>query len=500
MKIKKIFLSFIVSLSLIFSNIFVVPVSAADVPSWLQPIIDIKDSVEDAANITVDALKQSFIGALQGAGFIFDAGRVTTQALIDFLRGYNNGQFTNNNTASDQEVIDNASRYFINNTVLTDNSIEYNSNSKNLTVGLANDIINNSGFKYVYSYIFSSVSVSDFPNRDVYLAFQNIVNDTNNNFYTVFRGQGNWYCLTTDNDNIGFVVNGSNSPDNVLGYYGVPYDLTTWEYLGNYGNSEDFESYIYDSESLEFVESVTDVPSLGAGQKTLFSTERNKPFKYSWVGIDWSISYSQSKTYKIYMTLNDLKNDSVGRSSYFVSDKWSNFVNSNNSTYTVDSSNSNNISYGDTISYINNYYTDNGSFPDPTNIQIYIDNNIGPSPSPTPSPTPSPDDSGGSGSGGSGGSGGIDLGWLGTLGQLIGQIVSAIGNFFTGVLQGIVNALTSVLGFLSDTISSLGETLPNAFFDFIGAIFGWLPDPMMNTLKALFLMMVLVGVISIFRR
>lgn len=68
------------------------------------------------------------------------------------------------------------------------------------------------------------------------------------------------------------------------------------------------------------------------------------------------------------------------------------------------------------------------------------------------------------------------------------------------MLQGIVNALSSVLGFLSDTISSLGETLPTAFFDFIGAIFGWLPDPMMNTLKALFLMMVLVGVISIFRR
>lgn len=480
MKIKKIFLSLIVSLSLIFSNIFVVPVSAANITSWLQPIIDVYNSVDNAANITADALKQSFIGALQGAGFIFDAGRVTTQALIDFLRGYNNGQFTNNNTASDQEVIDNAARYFINNTVLTDNSIEYNSNSKNLTVGLANDIINNSGYRYVYSARLID-HINDFSDGTYYNALRQFMNDHSNDFIYIRGIQfgGSVYVGSSLNP---FVLDATFPNLNV--YFGYAYGYSDWE-------KEVLEFYSYDSVKHEFVRDTSGDYSPRFGiPYTDFSS--------AWYSADWNwFSLNDFKVAKLYYTLNDLKADSIGIAPFYISDKWRNFVNSNNSTYTVDSSNSNNITYGDTNNWITNYYTDNGIYPDPTQISVYIDNNIPPSPSPTP--TPGPDDPGG-GSGGSGGNGGIDLGWLGTLGQLIGQIVSAIGNFFTGVLQGIVNALTSVLGFLSDTISSLGETLPTAFFDFIGSIFGWLPDPMMNTLKSLFLMMVLVGVISIFRR
>lgn len=482
MKIKKIFLSFIVSLSLIFSNIFVVPVSASSVPSWLQPIIDVYDSVNDAANITADALKQSFIGALQGAGFIFDAGRVTTQALLDFLRGYNNGQFTNNNTASDQEVIDNASRYFINNTVLTDNSIEYNSNSKNLTVGFANDIINNSGYRYVYTVNLID-NVRLWPDGVKYNALRSLISSKQSDYICCYYDYtGVLQCFSK---NVGIVWN--NNYNNVFGCR--CYNKASWEYLLS------SEVYKFNTSSQVF-----DLVNTGNGSGGAFGKDPNSILTASTIGnANIFFTVGEINSYKMFMSLDDLKAESIGVSPYYVSDKWNNFINSNNSTYTVDSSNSNNITYGDTNNWINNYYTDNGNYPDPTNIQIYIDNNIPPSPTPTPTPTPTPGPDDPSG-GGSGGSGGIDLGWLGTLGQLIGQIVSAIGNFFTGVLQGIVNALSSVLGFLSDTISSLGETLPTTFFDFIGAIFGWLPDPMMITLKALFLMMVFVGVISIFRR
>lgn len=115
--------------------------------------------------------------------------------------------------------------------------------------------------------------------------------------------------------------------------------------------------------------------------------------------------------------------------------------------------------------------------------------------------------SGGS-SGGSGGSGDgsdFDLGFLGTIGRLIGSLITGIGNLLTGVLEGIVNVIIGedgnggIVGTVRNVITNLLDLFDNDFAELFSTVFDWLPPEIITLITAALTFSLLFGIIKMIR-
>lgn len=169
---------------------------------------------------------------------------------------------------------------------------------------------------------------------------------------------------------------------------------------------------------------------------------------------------------------------------YYNNEVWQDFSKSSGD-YVFSPSNINTVSYGDTISYIDNYIQDKGYPPTIPDININIENennnNV----------------NGGSGGGGSGGDdsgGGSGSGtdgifdFLSDLGAVLGNLIKNLGQAITNIIKGI-----------SDLVTSIVTDLPTVFFDFIGAIFGWLPEEWVTLLSLSLAAMLIWGIVKVIR-
>lgn len=496
MKTKKVITSLILTITILVLNI--VP-AKADVFDWANPLVNLAEEVanlqNNAVNVVGDTLRNTVSGCLRGAGFIFNGAGLTLSTLADYISTYNNGELDGN---SEQDIVNNAAEYLIGNTTINDSSVVYNNNSKSLLVHIADEIISNSGYKYVYSNRLID-HINDYSNGEYYNAIrQFLVNNPNKAVY--LRGENYGYELYVGSKNTGYVLDGTFPNLNV--YMCYSYNYNTWKV-------EPFTHYVY--QNGEFIEDSTNNAVIRFGVPYDYTNARWYPADYNWFALN---IYNVNK---MYMTLNDMKADSVGISPYYVSDSWNKFVNSNNTTYTIDNNNSNNITYGDVNSWINNYYGDNGEYPKPTDINIYIDNNI---------PEPGGDNPGGEGGeGGQGGSSTITnnnspvfnnnpnininllptvsgnspgegsgngisniFGFLSQIGEILGDFIKNIGEVLADVLEGIASVVTGLV-----------ESLPTVFGDFMGALIGWLPTELQALITLSITAMIIVGLIKLFR-
>ena len=463
-KVKRVFCVFIISM-LIFLNVNICFASETTTPSWLQPILRLVELGQTPAEITSEMLKDSMLNGLRGVGFIATETSSVISDLISFLRGYNNGQFGGQNE-TDEQIIQNASTYFINNINTTDNSISYNNNSATLLKSYADDIVSRSGYKYVYSYRLID-HVTEFNDGTYYNALrQFIVNNSDKNVY--IRGEGYGGSIYVGSKSDVFVNDGAFPSLNA--YLVNSFNITSYQQTS-------FEYYTYSDGAF-----IRDSTGDGAVRFSVPYDRSNN----NWYMADYGwFSVGGYNVNKMYMTFQDMQLDSQGVSPYYVSSNWQNFgVNGN---YSYDSSNSNNVTYGDVINYITEYQESNNDYPSPTTINVYIDNN-------NPS---GGGNSGGSGGGNGGGSGIGDV--LGTLGSLIGSLISGIGQFLIGIFQGLVNAINSLLSLIGDAIGGIVESIPSAFNDFMTAILGWLPPEWTAIISASLLIMVIVGIIKLIR-
>lgn len=148
---------------------------------------------------------------------------------------------------------------------------------------------------------------------------------------------------------------------------------------------------------------------------------------------------------------------------YYNNQTWSDFS-SSTGDYTVDNSNVNTVTYGDVVSYVNDYHDTNNNYPDNSTVNNWIEttnnNNTG-------------GGSGGSG-GDSGGSGIVSI--LSALGKAIADLITGIVAFITEIIGGLVEAITGLLTTLTDLISNFTESIPNIFSPLLGWLFDGLPD------------------------
>lgn len=162
-----------------------------------------------------------------------------------------------------------------------------------------------------------------------------------------------------------------------------------------------------------------------------------------------------------------------------------------NSNMTKDSYNTttsnidNSMTSQDVYNYVNNYYNSNdGNYPSPSQINVYIENNI---------PENNPSGGGGGGSGGSGGSGSGDgetgiFDFLSKIGEVLGNLIKNLGNVLSELVEGIAS-----------TITALFESIPTVFGDFLGALLGWLPAELRALITLSISAIVIVGLIKLFR-
>lgn len=411
---------------------------------------------------------------LKDLGFLFDNSRLHPTPL-EMAEAINQNDQNANVQANEESI----NSYLEQNITETDNSITYNNNSKYFLNWYANQIMSQSGFYYAYSYNILN-SLNQIQDGVRYNALRKFLIEHQNDGICFFENINyygvNDFIFVYDDNNIGFVRSGTTN-DQITNVVAI--DKSTWQSITF--SIDNCTVYGWTNPDEDYVE--LDSFPLAAGAIMLAMNDSQSLIYFGYLN---AVNINGYRLYKVFYTLEDLKAEQQGISPYYISDKWNNFVNSNNTTYTVDSSNSNNVTYGDTNNWINNYYTDNGTYPDPTQITIYIDNNI-PVPNPTPTPTPVPDDPGGGGSGGSGSDANI-FDFLSDLGAVLGNLIKNLGKAITDIIEGI-----------SEVITGLMESIPVVFNDFLGALIGWLPPELRLLISLTISAMVLVGLIHLFK-
>lgn len=377
---------------------------------------------------------------------------------------------------------------------------------------------------------------------------QNLIKQYQEDYWIVIGASGgsqsNWYYHFIKKDKVGAIYNSEQG----LYMYRV-YFINSQSFTDKLANDDDMFYYTkaYNGSLSQRYNLTTnyrynyDPPSTGTSNNYLTKfVNQKKQFISSEIGIgpssvnNFTVSYG--KIYPITLYSSESLFSSVARNEapYYESQIWKDFAGSSG-TYTIDSNNMNQITYGDVVTYNNNYYDRNGNYPSMPDIQIYIDNN---DPEDNNSGGGSGGEGGEGGQGGQGGQGGIGgaggtanvtnnnnptfnnnpnininlglpsisdntvsgngagsaggvgniFGFLSQIGKVIGELIKNIGQVLADILEGIVSV-----------VSSLVESIPTVFGEFMGALIGWLPPELQALITLSITAMIIVGLIKLFR-
>ena len=296
---------------------------------------------------------------------------------------------------------------------------------------------------------------------------------------------------TLNTNNYGFVYNSKGTEV----YDTIPYNLNTFNRYtrGNPGYNNPYEDgvTVYFWQNGVFTLVTHRAGNYNTAYENFYFMERNYTYRATDFDIpDWTnnwnclcVSYGHVKEIPIYGTKPLLESSERGTMPYYYNNTvWQDFS-SSTGDYTFSPTNINTVTYGDTVSYINDYHDTNNNYPDNSTVNNWINNtneeNI----------TNNGGGSGGDDSGGGSGSGtdGI-FDFLSDLGAVLGNLIKNLGQAITNIIKGI-----------SDLVTSIVTDLPTVFFDFIGAIFGWLPDEWVTLLSLSLAAMLIWGIVKVIR-
>lgn len=486
---------------------------------------------------TNDPIEQSIVeftgGILKGynkllryAGIIIDAGIEASRSYGNFVKARLIALGLLESDATDEDV-----KEFFDQNISTDGeNVTYSPQMVTYIKNEINDIFNNYGFRYVYS-IDLNLNVAKFQDAVFYAKLSQMLSTYENaqaNLWVVTQ-QGKSYFVSFNKDIEYAFVYWKPYSGQGINYYDVScWNFNTWNQLNPLSNN-DFSIFEYDNNTQEFI----DAESINLGYNTtnqLFGVEPSTNLSYLAGNYNYFLSKNGNKVYKMYATIDDMKSGSVGQQRYYVSDSYNDFSQVTTGSYNT-TNDSHNITYGDITTYINKYYDDNGTNPNPTEIYIYINNNI-----PDSDPSNPDNPSGGNGgTGGSGGnatatatanngnvnvtinnnpsitlglptlsgngvsgntvsgngiSGGVDniFGFISYLGQVLGNLIKNVGNALVDLVEGI-----------AEIIASIFEAIPNVFNDFMTGVFGWLPAELRALIVLAISAMLIVGIIKLIR-
>lgn len=500
---KKRIISILIICFLI-TNIYSVNVFAAI--SWNSFTQALKDYPSDVSSGFKD-LKDIIFSAL---GFLVYGEDIYLGDAIDVIVDNNLSNDIDNNS-TDKEVGD----WIYSNMTVSDNSVVINDDLKVFIEGLKQKVVDNNEYYVLSAFDLNKSSNGAFWSDKTHLqAIKDLCQIYQNDYYIFYFGS-NLYdgrvqlIVGLPKSSYGFCINKSGltsltDKDMYFNAYGVNIDGSAI-----YGNPAptgvkcwgyDSSNHVYNEGSWNKV-TVSQAPMkfclpkdniyLGpvSTMGTYWQNDTSNGDYTKYKGKPISVGYQEIILYK---NFNTFSSSSTGVQPYYYNNSvWQNFS-SSSGDYTLTNSNYNSVTYGDTVSYINDYHDTNNNYPDNSTVNNWVNttnnnnNNSG-------------DDSGG----GSGGSGSDDSGsifdWLKTLGKVIGDLISGVGNFLSEIVAGLVDAITNLLDAITTLITGVLESLTNIFSGLIEFIFAGLPDDIRNVLSLALTVAILISVLKLIR-
>lgn len=397
-------------------------------------------------------------------GVIINQNRLE-ESFEDYLSEYREN---NNISGSNQDFISNNTNISYQNGSSGDAVIEFSQTLRQVMRDWIDAYLDsNTGFIYGYSVGTAQFS-SIYPSQTDYHNFLNFVSDHDSSilignlystgyFYQIYEITGNKPQFVLKNTSNG-IINTS-----------VSINWSTVQYT-------DYVIWSYDTSTHEWISTT---PSQGSA----FPWRQNIYFKES-IGItslqDACVLDLNSSQYIIYKSDSAMRNGTEGIQDYYtVSDSYNSSISGSYNTTTNNVSNT--LTNSDVNNYINNYYVQNGSYPTPNQVNVYITNNI----------DNGSDSGGGSGGDNGGGSDNSNI-WefLDSIGEFIGHLISSLGE----VLSGILSLLTDVIDlFIGE------EGLPNVFSQLVSYYLGFLPEEFLRLIELFVVCVLIVGVIKLIR-
>lgn len=461
--------------------------------SYKRGVQGLKDALDvDMDRTTAWTLDQMFT-VLQGIGFYVNPTNFDQKwnLIKEFIK--NTGLFGVSSDASDQEVLNGINSSFYDSTVITDSEINFNQYGTDLKT-LADYYASQCGYYYAYSFAYSD-NVGWFSTVNQYNEYIRNAAAIN------FGFKGGQYCIGVYPNNVSSNFAFVGAYNNVGGLYpnvvqGISFvdrdtGVTIKDLSGFQVNQQGtLYGYTPGSNGVTGIKmSLSPSSSFGTSQGTYLFT-------------------GSSQKFKVYNSVQDILYDDLGQSPYYTDNSYS------NNSGVINSGTYKPVTYGDITNYINSFNTENGSYPSPNEINIYINNYVPDNPSNPDNPSGGGDSGSGSGSfvnnnqpvfnnnpsinvnlgGGSGGTvsgngiGGI-FDFLGTIGSLLGDLIKGIGEALVGILEGITSAVQVVV-----------EGIPNVLAPLIGFVFEGLPEEITALMTLGITAVLLIAIVKAIRK
>lgn len=429
----------------------------------------VRTAVEDAvSNQEKSNAIRDWIGKNTNlSGFIYDFAEVTPtyQTILSCLPDSVKNGLGNNPT--EEQVLDATKNFILNNQTVSNNQIV---NDNDINTFIKNNVSNyedTTGYKIGYSFDLTR-NAQKFSSAAMLEALKQSVSGVHYpNWYCVWSS-GTSMCKVPKNNYSFLVTNNSNSNF----YICTIYSNDSWTTTPDTG---DYEKYSWNANNGDY----TTDNSLYRSQLAGLYIGKTKDDQGS-IG-NPLIMTNGNYEIPVYTSLNSLKQYSVGQKPYYYNnDVWQDFSTSSNG-YTWSPTNINTVTYGDVTNYVNDYHDTNNNYPDNSTVNNWIEETN------TENITNNGGGSGGNGGGSGSGSDGI-FDFLSDLGSVLGNLISNLGQAITNIIKGI-----------SDLVTSIVTDLPTVFFDFIGAIFGWLPEEWVTLLSLSLAAMLIWGIVKVIR-
>ena len=454
-------------------------------------LIDFKEDTEEyitsggLAYDATSALKNWIHRGFQSVGFIIDE----VQDTLGIKRAINQVDSTINDNSSDEEV----NEWIRNNLTVSGNNVEFSNDLRQSIYNYASDYSSENP-AYCYSYGLFEISGNNYLPRNTGV-FRSV--SQYEKALDLIKGAMPGNVINYDKNNLWWINNPSS------GYQMLyRFDLTQHPYLILKPRDS---GTITDRFIPNFIDGYTNTTLTSADyaykwngtdwepqEATSFNNNTNRYITLSKnpkrESSDWAICINYiSRAYRFYPRGQSVNaQDILTQPYYYNNDVWNDFS-STTGDYVVTDENINTVTYGDTVNYINSFNTENGYPPSSSDININIENINDENKNPSGGGGSGGDDNGG-GSGGSGpGNDGI-FDFLSDLGSVLGNLIKNLGQAITNIISGV-----------ADLVSSIITDLPTVFFDFLGAIFGWLPEEWVTLLSLSLACMLIWGIVKVIR-
>lgn len=448
MKLKKRFLSILLSIVFIFGS--------------LSPSISVYAS-NNSSSTGSNYLRNNFDKVVTWSTGVITGTRDLITNFFNYLGNHRNDLDIPEGTTTDDWLDDNI--------LIDDNGGITISDS---VINSMRDVVNNyitndTGYRYVYS-ASASEFLNAFSTQTQYHAYLDLLRNNYDKICCQFNyGTTEIYVFEKPVD---FVYS---SYDSSTGTY----QITTYF---DWSINRQAYKYVYDSNSSQYV-LYSDSPINISNNIRAKSEPNVSTFPSNTIRL---VALNTTQ-YIMYNSLNALRAGTEGVQEYYVTDSYNTNHIDNSMTTTLNDL-SNTISYSNVSNYVNSYYIENQTYPSSQDTYNYINNYNG------------DNGGGGNGNGNNNGSGnGFNFSFIGLIGDFIKGLLDGISSAIDGILNVLTTVVDLFLGQKDPITGNREGGIPSIIGEIIGYFLPFLPEWVPTLIEFSIIIAISLGIIKLIR-